>query len=79
MYFFLRSGWQVQFLAPDLKTPLPRKLNFADPEKIRGLARRGEAWGTSKAKQMLEHAIDTGRGGVYLRLTPAQYAKLRHP
>ena len=25
---------------------------------------------------MLEHAIETGRGGVYLRLTPEQYAKL---
>jgi hypothetical protein len=79
LYFFLRSGWQVQFLEPDLKTPLPRKLTFADPEKIRELARRGEAWGTSEARQMLEHAIDTGRGGVYLRLTPAQYAKLKRP
>jgi hypothetical protein len=63
MYFFLRSGWQVQFLEPDLKTPLPRKLTFNDPEKIRELARRGEAWGTSEARQMLEHAIETGRGG----------------
>jgi hypothetical protein len=26
---------------------------------------------------MLEHAIETGRGGIYLRLTPAQYARLR--
>jgi hypothetical protein len=26
MYFFKRGGWQVQFLEPDLKTPLPRKL-----------------------------------------------------
>jgi hypothetical protein len=77
MYFFLRSGWQVQFLEPDLKTPLPRKFTFADPEKIRELARRGESWGTSEAKQMLEHAIDTGRGGVYLRLTPKQYASLK--
>jgi hypothetical protein len=77
MYFFLRSGWQVQFLEPDLKTRLPRKLTFADPEKIRELARRGEAWGTSEARQMLEHAIETGRGGCYLRLTPEQYAKLR--
>jgi hypothetical protein len=34
MYFFLRSGWQVQFLLPDLKTPLPKKLTFADPDKI---------------------------------------------
>jgi hypothetical protein len=47
MYFFLRSGWQVQFTEADLKTPLPRKLTFTDPEKIRELARRGEAWGPS--------------------------------
>jgi hypothetical protein len=39
MYFFLRSGWQVQFLQPDLKTPLPRKLTFKVPEKLRELAR----------------------------------------
>jgi hypothetical protein len=52
-------------------------LTFCDPEKIRELARRGEAWGTSEARQMLEHAIKTGRGGIYLRLTPEQYGKLR--
>jgi hypothetical protein len=40
MYFFLRSGWQVQFLEADLKTPLPWKLTFNDPHKIRELARR---------------------------------------
>jgi hypothetical protein len=68
MSFSMRSGWQVQLLQLDLKTPLPRKFTFADPEKIRELARRGEAWGTSEARQMLEHAIETGRGGVYLRL-----------
>jgi hypothetical protein len=79
MYFFLRSGWQAQFLEPDLKTPLPRKSTFADSEKIRELARRGEAWGDSESRQMLEHAIEKGRGGVYLRLTPGQYASLRRP
>jgi hypothetical protein len=47
MFFFMRSGWQVQFLEANLKTPLPRKFTFADPEKIRELARRGEAWGDS--------------------------------
>jgi hypothetical protein len=52
-------------------------LAFTDPEKIRELARRGEAWGDSESRQMLEHAIETGRGGVYLRLTPEQYAMLR--
>lgn len=76
MTFFLRQGWHVQFLEADVKTPLPRKLTFADPDKIRELARRGEAWGTLETRQMLEHAIENGRGGMYLKLTPEQYAKL---
>ena len=37
----------------------------------------GEALGTSEAKQMLEYAIEVGRGGMYLRLTPGQYAASR--
>ena len=77
MYFFKRGGWQVQFTEADLKTPLSRKLTFADPEKIRELARRGGAWRDSESRQMLEHAIENGRGGIYLRLTPEQYARLR--
>ena len=77
MSFFSRQGWQVQFLEADLKTPLPRRFTFTDPEKIRELARRGEAWGDSESRQMLEHAIEQGRGGVYLRLTPDQYRALR--
>jgi hypothetical protein len=77
--FFLRSGWQVQFTEADLKTPLPRMLTFIDPEKIRELARRGEALRDSESRQMLEAAIEVGRGGFYLRLTPEQYRKLRRP
>ena len=77
MTFFSRQGWQVQFVEADLKTPLPRIFTFADPEKIRELARRGEAWGTSEARQMLDYGIEVGRGGCYLKLTPGQYAKLR--
>jgi hypothetical protein len=38
--------------------------SFSGVEKIRELARRGEAWGTSESRQMLEHAIEAGRGGV---------------
>jgi hypothetical protein len=79
MTFFLRHGWQVQFVESDLKTPLPWKLTFTDPEKIRELAKRGEAWGDLESRQMLEHAIELGRGGIYLRLTPEQYRKLRRP
>jgi hypothetical protein len=77
MYFFKRGVREVQFLEPDLKTPLPRKFTFADPQKIRELARRGEAWGNLESKQALEAAIENGRGGIYLRLTPEQYARLR--
>jgi hypothetical protein len=49
-----------------LKTGLPRKFTFTDPEKIRELARRGEALGTPEARQMLEYGIEVRRGGVYL-------------
>jgi hypothetical protein len=79
MTFFYRAGWQVQFLEADAKTPLPRTFTFTDSEKIRELARRGEAWGDSESRQMLEYGIEVGRGGVYLRLTPEQYRKLRRP
>ena len=77
MSFFRRRSWQVQFLEADLKTSLPRKLTFADPDEIRELARRGDAWGDSESRSTLEHAIENGRGGLYLRLTPEQYARLR--
>jgi hypothetical protein len=33
--------------------------------------------GTSEARQMLDYAIQVGRGGIYLRLIPGQYAALR--
>ena len=77
MYFSFRRGRQIQFLEADLKTPLPRKVTFPDADKIRELARRGEALGTSEAKQMLAHAIETGKGGAYLKLTLEQYARLK--
>jgi hypothetical protein len=63
----------------DLKTPLPRQFTFQHANKLRELARRGEALGTLEQKQALEHAIEMGRGGLYLRLTPEQYHKLRKP
>jgi hypothetical protein len=77
MSFLQREGWFVQFLESDLRTPLPRTFTFTDPEKIRELDKRGEAWGESESRQMLEHGIESGRGGCYLRLTPGQYGKLR--
>jgi hypothetical protein len=31
MTFFLRQGWQVEFIEADLRTPLPRMFTFKDP------------------------------------------------
>jgi hypothetical protein len=39
-----------QFLEADLGTPLPRKSNFADPDEIRDLARRGGSLGYVRGK-----------------------------
>lgn len=78
LHFMSRqNGWHCQFLEADLKTSLPRTLTFASPDKIRELARRGEAWGDLESRQSLEHAIEMGRGGLYLKLTPEQYAQLK--
>ena len=41
MSYMLRNGWHCHFLEADLKTPLPRKLNFPSPEKIVETAERG--------------------------------------
>jgi hypothetical protein len=75
MSFFLRSGGQVQFLQPDLKTPFQGNSHL--PIRIRELAGRGEAWGTSEARLILEYAFDVGRSGIYLKLTPGQCPELK--
>jgi len=79
LHFVKSDGWQCQFIEEDLKTALPKRVTFATADKIRELARRGEALGTLENKQALEHGIEMGRGGVYLRLTPEQYARLKRP
>jgi hypothetical protein len=79
MQFVLRDVWHVTFLEPGLQTPLPKTLTFKDEGKIREPARRGEAWQTSEDRQLLDYAIARGEGGVYLRLSPDQYARLRRP
>jgi hypothetical protein len=77
MAFFQRDGWYCQFLEADLKTPLPRKFNFKTAEKILQLADHGGALQNLEARQMIDHAISTGRGGVWLDLTEEQYQKLK--
>ena len=77
MHFMLRQGWYCQFVEEDLKTPLPRKFTFDDPAKVIELAARGGYILNLEGRQALDHAIDQGRGGIWLELTEEQYAKLK--
>ena len=77
MSFMSREAWFCHFLEEDLKTPLPRKLAFADADRIFELARRGGAKLDLEAQQAIHHALETGRGGIWLNLTDDQYRKLK--
>ena len=77
MSFQFRNGWHCQFLEADLKTSLPKRLHFASPDKIIELVQRGGGIADQEGRLMLNQAIETGRGGVFLNLTPEQYSKLR--
>ncbi len=79
MKFVLLNGWQISFLEADLTTSLGSRLTFTDPEKIRELARHGKALMASEARTLFEYALIKGRGGIYLDLTPEQYALLKTP
>ena len=79
MYFMLRGGWHCQFLEADLKTPLPKKLNFSDIAKVTQLIERGNGFRDLEVRNMFAHAVQNGRGGVYLELTEEQYQKLKSP
>ena len=55
---------------------MSRTLTIRDPAKVIELARRGGCAMNLEGRQALELGIANGRGGVTLKLTPAQYAKL---
>ena len=78
MYFQDRKGWNCQFVEADLKTPLPRKLHFTSSDKVVELVKRGGGITDQESRLMLDQAIATGRGGVFLNLTTEQYDKLKH-
>jgi hypothetical protein len=77
MHFMLMDGWYCQFLEADLKTPLPRTLTFAGPEKILEIYDRLGVDKKLEDRSALEYGINTGRGSVWLSLTPEQYIKLK--
>jgi hypothetical protein len=77
MHFMFRNGWHCQFLEEDMKTCLARKLTFNSEVKVREMARRGGCTLTLDSLQALDHAIEIGRGGVWMELTEEQYQKLK--
>jgi hypothetical protein len=64
--FQFRDDWRCQFLEQDLKTPLPRKLHFASPDKIVELVERGGGFKDLADRQSLDHGVAMGRGGKSL-------------
>jgi len=77
MYYMLRDGWMCQFLEEDLKTPLPRRLYFRDPAKIRTIVDKVGSFANLQDRQALDYGLETGRGGVWLQVTEEQYMRLK--
>ena len=77
MSFALRESWHCEFTEVDSRTPLPRKLSFTSADKVREMAERGGALSNLESRQMLEYGIQAGRGGVTLKLTGNQPARLK--
>ena len=76
MSFARGRAWVCEFVEENTRTTI-RRLTFATPEKVREIAERGGALHNLESRQMLEYGIESGRGGVTLKLTAGQLAKLR--
>ena len=76
MNFMLRERWMCSFLEEDLKTPLPRKVTFSDPQKMLEFVQRGGCILNLEDRQAFEHGLSIGRGGLWLNLTAEQYTAL---
>ena len=86
MYFFVRGGdppgsdrevWVLNFLEPDLQTPIGKIRSCSSVDQVRGMARRGGGLRTTEAVDGFEAAIKHGRGDVWLELTAEQYSALK--
>lgn len=79
MYYIYRNAWMCQFLEEDLKTPLPRRLCFRNPEKIRSIVEKVGNFANLQDRQALDYGLAIGRGGVWLQLSEEQYLQLKTP
>jgi hypothetical protein len=76
MAFERKEGSRVVFFDSCTQQRL-RVLNFQDDSKLIELAKRCGALTNLEAKQLIENAVSNGKGGVFLKLSPEQYDKLR--
>jgi hypothetical protein len=70
------AGWHLVLFDSTTQQRLCTHV-FQDEGKLYELAKRGRALTNLEAKQSIERAISQGKGGVFLRLPPEQYAKLK--
>jgi hypothetical protein len=77
MYYMLRENWMCQFLEEDLKTPLPRRLHFKSPDKIRAIVDKVGNFADLQDRQALDYGLEIGRGGVWLQVSEEQYMRLK--
>ncbi|MBN9616248.1 MAG: hypothetical protein BGO25_18115 [Acidobacteriales bacterium 59-55] len=76
MAFEQKKGWEV-IVYDSASQQRIRTLQFQDEGKLLEMVRRGGGLANLEAKQSIERAISDGKGGVFLRLTPEQFAKLK--
>lgn len=74
-----KDTWRVAFLEADCKTSLPLKVHFKYTEKIKEMYRRHAETRLLEDEQALDHGLEIGRGGFWLRLNEEQYQVLRRP
>lgn len=68
--------WHCQFFEGDRRTSLARNVTLSSTEPLVQLVGRGGGLESLESRQTLDRAIATGRGGVFLSLTPKQYLGL---
>jgi len=62
IYFHCRDDWHYQFLAGDLKTPLPLNYHFTSSNMVAEPVKRGGGVTDRENRSMLYLAIMKGRG-----------------
>jgi hypothetical protein len=81
--FFVRGDgdrgerWILQFSPPTLDRALGRRRSALSEQAIRDLIARTPTRLTLEDRQALDTALHKGRGGLFLELTPEQFAALQ--